>query len=322
MSHYGWEIPEREVTPENQYLNRRRFLRSLGALGLIGMLPGCSSDTVFKPGGGPNLRPGDDAGDLGRFFPASLNADFGPIADRPLTNELIAATYNNFIEFTESKSAYRISDALPLSPWTVEISGLVQKPRIYDVEQLLDRVTMEERIYRHRCVEAWSMVVPWTGFPLNRLIDIVQPLSSARYVSFTTFFNPDVAPVQKADRYPWAYTEGLTMAEATNELTLLVAGIYGHELPTQHGAPLRLIVPWKYGYKGIKSIVRIEFTAEQPATFWNIIWPEAYGFESNVDPTVPHPNWSQAEERLLGIRGPIETLPYNGYSEYVAHLYT
>ena len=206
------------------------------------------------------------------------------------------------------------------------MAGLVAKPKIYDFDELLRKMPLEERLYRHRCVEAWAMAVPRTGFPLKAFIEAVEPLSSARYVKMTTFFNPKEAPAQwYMPGWPWAYSEGLTMAEATNELALLVTGIYGHELPKQHGAPLRLVVPWKYGYKSIKSIVRIEFTAEQPSTFWNTFVPDEYDFDANVNPDVPHPRWSQAEERMIeadddnpSLR---PTLLYNGYEEYVRHLY-
>jgi sulfoxide reductase catalytic subunit YedY len=202
---------------------------------------------------------------------------------------------------------------------------LVHKPRSYDVDDLIKRMPLEERVYRFRCVEAWSMVVPWTGFPVKALLEEVQPMAGAKFVQMTTFLNPEVAPRQQESRFgfgePWPYTEGLTIAEATNELTLFVVGIYGHLLPKQHGAPIRLIVPWKYGFKSIKSIVKIELTEKQPATFWNTLVPSEYGFESNVNPRVPHPRWSQAFERVIGTGARIPTQLYNGYAAQVAQLY-
>ncbi len=238
----------------------------------------------------------------------------------------MAGIYNNFWEFTDTKWVTRYIDEFEPLPWTVEIAGLVENPKTWDVEDLIGMMELEERLYRHRCVEAWSMAIPWTGFPMKALVDLVQPLSSARYVRMNSFFNPEVAPNQwDQPDYPWPYTEGLTLAEATNELTLLVTGIYGHELPKQHGAPIRLVTPWKYGFKGLKSITRIEFTEDQPATFWPTRTPSEYEFFSNVDPGVPHRRWSQAREEFitddLEDRQVRETLLYNGYGEYVAHLY-
>ncbi len=230
--------------------------------------------------------------------------------------------YNNYFEFTTTKQVWRWIDSFTTEPWTVEIAGLVQNPKVYDLYQLVRKMPLEERLYRHRCVEAWAMAVPWTGFPMKALIDEVQPLAAARFVKMTTFLKPDEAKGQdELPGLPWAYTEGLSMAEATNELTLLATGMYGHELLKQHGAPIRLVVPWKYGFKSIKSIVRIEFTSEQPATFWNVLVPQDYGFWANVDPDVPHPRWSQKREWMLGSQEKRPTLLYNGYEEYVGHLY-
>jgi methionine sulfoxide reductase catalytic subunit len=197
----------------------------------------------------------------------------------------------------------------------------VAKPMTLDIDDLLKRVTLEERLYRHRCVEAWSMAVPWTGFPLKALLDIAQPLGSAKYVRFETFQNPKVASGQKQFWYPWPYIEGITMAEANNELAFVVTGMYGKPVPKQDGAPLRLALPWKYGFKSIKSIVRISFTDKQPVTFWQTVQGEEYGFWANVNPEVPHPRWSQATERVLGSDERVPTLKWNGYGEYVAHLY-
>lgn len=329
MSRKKWNLPERQATDEEVYLNRRKFIRRAG-LGSIGLLAGCIPEKLLNPATlvdptkyrGPTIV---EPIPPSEWYPAPTNDDFSTL-DRPLTDEAIAALYNNFYEFSTSKEVWRFIDNFEPAPWTVEISGLVPEPKTYDIDYLIGIMDLEERLYRHRCVEAWSMAIPWTGFPMRDLIDLVQPLSSARYVRMISFFNPEVAPVQwdRSD-WPWPYTEGLTMAEATNELTLLVTGVYGHEMPKQHGAPLRLVTPWKYGYKGLKSITKIEFTDEQPATFWNTLAPHEYGFISNVEPDVPHPRWSQARERFISTDlNPTElreTLPYNGYAEYVAHLY-
>ena len=200
--------------------------------------------------------------------------------------------------------------------------SLVDRPKVYDLDDLVRRMPLEERLYRFRCVEAWAMAVPWTGFPMKALINEVQPKSSARYVRMVTFQRPEQAPGQKSQPwYPWPYFEALTMEEAMNELTLLGTGIYGHALPKQHGAPIRLVAPWKYGFKSIKSIVSIEFTDKQPPTFWNKLAPSEYDFWANVNPNVPHPRWSQATERLISTGERVPSQLYNGYGEYVAHLY-
>jgi methionine sulfoxide reductase catalytic subunit len=239
--------------------------------------------------------------------------------DRPITDEKLSTHYNNFYEFTEDKDVD--ADALPLRPWTVAIDGMVEKPMTLDIDDILKRMPLEERLYRHRCVEAWSMAVPWSGFPLKSLVELAKPLGSAKYVRMETFKNPKVAPGQKQFWYPWPYVEGLTMAEATSELPLLVTGMYGHPVPRQDGAPLRLVVPWKYGFKSVKSIVKVTFTDQRPKTFWEALQASEYGFWANVNPAVPHPRWSQASERVLGIDGRRPTLMWNGYGEFVAHLY-
>jgi sulfoxide reductase catalytic subunit YedY len=217
---------------------------------------------------------------------------------------------------------YKKAGRLTTSPWRLEVGGLVKKPRIFDIDELLRALSLEERRYRFRCVETWAMAVPWTGVSMRAFLNLVEPLSTARYVRLVSFLAPAEAPNQSPSYGPWPYTEALTMAEANNELTMLACGIYGHPLPKQHGAPLRLVVPWKYGFKSIKSIVKIEFTAEQPRTFWNSNRPHEYGFEANVDPTTRHPRWSQESEKLIdsGERRP--TLPFNGYGEWVAALYS
>ncbi len=312
-----WAVLERETTPESIFLERRRLLKAAGfvGLGLAGMLPaGCG--------------PAKDAALIGaqenpaapEFYPAPRNSRFG--LDRPLTEEAYAASYNNFYEFSTLKgSVYKKAARLRTSPWQVEVGGLVEKTRLFDIDELVRAMSLEERLYRFRCVEAWAMAVPWTGFTMVELIKFVRPLASAKYVRFVTFMKPEEAPNQSPSYGPWPYTEGLTMAEARNELTLLATGIYGHPLPKQHGAPLRLVTPWKYGFKSIKSIVKIEFTAAQPRTFWNSNRPREYGFIANVDPATPHPRWSQATERLIDTGERRATLPFNGYGEWVARLY-
>lgn len=314
----GWAIPEREATPESVYWDRRRVLKTLGFLGLgaaSGVLPSCDVIATGDPVaiGVQEHPPAPDR------YPAPRNRRF--TLDRPVTPERIAASYNNFYEFSSGKKLWNSSARLHTHPWQVEITGLVAKPGITDVDVLIRAMPLEERLYRFRCVEAWAMAVPWTGFPMRALIERVEPLAAARYVRFTTFYRPEEATRQRYGNYPWPYTEGLTIAEAVNELTLLVTGIYGHPVPRQHGAPLRLITPWKYGFKSIKSIVRIEFTAEQPATFWNTLAPHEYDFWANVNPSVPHPRWSQGRERMIDTGEYRPTLLYNGYGEWVAQLY-
>ena len=287
---------------------------------MLGWLAGCqrakgeSKQVGASP---PGLPPPSQTSDL---YPAKRNERF--TLDRPLTEEAVAGRYNNFYEFSPVKDrVWRLIERFETRPWQIEVTGLVARPKVYDLDDLVRRMPLEERLYRFRCVEAWAMAVPWTGFPMKALMDLVQPLSSAKYVRMLTFFKPEQSPEQLDDGWPWPYFEGLTMAEATNELTLLVTGIYGHELPKQHGAPIRLIVPWKYGFKSIKSIVHLELVEEQPANFWNVLAPHEYDFWANVNPEVTHPRWSQATERMIGTGERRPTLLYNGYGDFVAHLY-
>ncbi|HEX6088286.1 MAG TPA: protein-methionine-sulfoxide reductase catalytic subunit MsrP [Thermoanaerobaculia bacterium] len=241
---------------------------------------------------------------------------------RAITEEGVAARYNNFYELTRGKDVFRHVAKLRTDRWSVEVSGLVTHPRVWTLEELL-RIQSEERVYRLRCVETWAMVVPWTGFPLARLLTLAQPLHAARYVRFTSFADPAVMPGVAARPWEgWPYTEGLRLDEAMHDLTFVATGIYGHALPKQHGAPVRIVVPWKYGYKSPKSVVKIELTAERPRTFWNDLAPAEYGFESNVDPSTPHPRWSQLTERMLGTWDVRATLPFNGYGADVAGLYS
>lgn len=303
----GWEIPEARVTPEHVFLNRRSFM-------------GAAAGTIALAAARPALAAADPSAAL---YPARLNPAYAD-AGRPLTEEVDAATFNNYYEFGSSKRIAEAAKALPIRPWAIVIDGEVEKPQTVDIDALFSQVTFEERIYRHRCVEAWSMVVPWTGFPLKRLVEIAGPTANAKYLRFETFNKPEVAPGQKEGfftSYPWPYVEGVTMAEAMNELPLLVTGAYGKPLPNGMGAPLRLHLPWKYGFKSIKGIVRVSFTAERPVSFWETLGPSEYGFWANVNPDVPHPRWSQETEQVLGSGERIPTLLYNGYGEQVASLY-
>lgn len=301
----SWAIPESEATPEAVFFNRRAFMA--GGAGLIAgaALPGAAA----AQGTDPTLD----------LYPAKRNEAY--TLDRPVTDEELAANYNNFYEFGTSKEVAAASKRLVTRPWTITIDGLVEKPFEIGFDDLIRKVTLEERLYRFRCVEAWSMAVPWTGFLLKQLVELAKPLSGAKYVQMQTFLNPKMAPGQSQRWYPWPYTEGLTIAEATHDMTLMVTGIYGKPIPTQHGAPLRLITPWKYGFKSVKSINKISFVAERPKTFWEGLQASEYGFWANVNPEVPHPRWSQASEQVLGSRERKPTLLFNGYAEQVADLY-
>jgi methionine sulfoxide reductase catalytic subunit len=304
----GWEIPESTATSETLFHDRRRLLKGLAAgpilaAGLGRLAPALAADADPSAG----------------LYPAKRN-DRYPL-DRPLTEEKYSTTYNNFYEFGPDKSIWQEAQALKLRPWTVKLDGMVEKPMTLDIDDLLKKMSIEERLYRHRCVEGWSMSVPWTGFPMAALVDLAKPLGSAKYVRMETFMDPATAPEQKKFFYPWPYVEGLTMAETRNELAFLVTGMYGKPTPKQDGAPLRLAVPWKYGFKSVKSIVRFEFTDKRPKSYWEALQSSEYGFWANVNPEVPHPRWSQATERVLGSNERRPTLMWNGYGEFVADIY-
>lgn len=314
----GWELPESAATPEAIYQDRRRLIKTLAAGPIIAgagpFLLGCD-----EAGAAADKAKASDDPSAG-LYPVQRNPRY--MLDRPLTDERFATSYNNFYEFGSHKEIAKAAQALPIRPWTVRIDGLVEKEQTVDIDELLKRMPLEERVYRHRCVEAWAMAVPWSGFAMKAFVELARPLGSAKYVRMETFLNKDVAPGQRASWYPWPYVEGLTIAEATNEMAFIATGLYGKPIPKQNGAPLRLAVPWKYGFKSAKSIVRFNFTSERPKTYWERIQPAEYGFWANVNPQVPHPRWSQAEERLLGEeRKTVPTQLYNGYGEYVAQLY-
>ena len=301
----GWEIAESAATPENVFMDRRNVLRGAALIGAGSAFSGLSG----------HARAAEEAAGI---FPAKRNEAYA--LDRPLTPENVSSKYNNFYEFGLSKNVVSAAEALKTRPWTVKFEGLVEKPREVGIDDLLKAMPQEERLYRHRCVEAWSMTVPWTGFPLRALVDFAKPLSSAKYIRFETFLDPKMAPGQRGF-FPWPYVESLTMAEATNELSLMVTGAYGKPLAKTFGAPLRLHIPWKYGFKSIKSITKIAFVEKRPETFWEAAGPGEYGFWANVNPQVPHPRWSQANEEILGTGERKPTLLFNGYAEYVADLY-
>jgi sulfoxide reductase catalytic subunit YedY len=303
-------VKSSEITPYSQYLSRRDFLKAAGILTGSALLAACApagraTGTAVPEGAAPDVPSGkvDELGDPANSF-------------EDITN------YNNFYEFSTDKEAVNpLSEDFKSAPWTVEVSGLVNNPRTYGVEDLLSKFPQEERIYRLRCVEAWSMVIPWTGFPLASLLKEVEPTSDAQFVRFETVYRPEEMPGQSSPFYPWPYQEGLRLDEAMHDLTLLGTGLYGQPMPNPNGAPIRLVVPWKYGFKSIKSIVKIELTAERPTTLWSAVGPNEYGFYSNVNPQRAHPRWSQASERRIGELGRRETLMFNGYAEQVAPLY-
>lgn len=304
-----WDLPEHMATPEDVFMNRRMFLATGGAAIGLG-LSGFDAFAANDPSAG--------------LYPAKRNPAYK--IERALTPEAINSKYNNFYEFGGTKQISAAAQALNTRPWTIKIDGEVDKPLEIDIDVLFKKMGLEERLYRHRCVEAWSMTVPWTGFPLKKLVELANPNSSAKYLQMQTFLDPKVAPGQRPRfwglwSYDWPYTEGLTMAEATNDLAFLVTGAYGKPMAKQFGAPLRLATPWKYGFKSVKSITRFSFVRERPKTFWNIAAPNEYGFWANVNPNVPHARWSQATERVLGGTARIPTKMFNGYGEQVAEMY-
>jgi sulfoxide reductase catalytic subunit YedY len=321
-----WDLVGGQETPEPVAMNRRKWLRLAGAgvgAGALGVgayaawkgLQGSDEQVV-----GASTQAVDWEQRLAQYFPASLDPRFS--YGRAETDRAEAARYTNFYEFSSFKWTWRYIDDFRPYPWQLSVGGLCHRPRTFQLDDLMREFSAElaERQYRHRCVERWAMAIPWTGIPLASLLQAAEPQATATHVRFVSFQRPEEAPHQRSDEYPWPYTEGLTLGEAMNELTLLATGMYGRPLLKQHGAPVRLVVPWKYGFKSIKSIERIEFTDDQPPTFWSTLNPEAYPFEANVEPDVPRP-WPQNQERMLGTNEIFETQLYNGYGEYVAELY-
>jgi len=303
-------VKSSEITSKADYLSRRDFLKKMGIVTAgAALLAACGTDLPDET----SASPAD---------PQSAPAQDNSALSEELTDYEGVTNYNNYYEFTTDKEGVaKLAKDFKSDPWTVEVSGLVNNPKTYGMEDLLANFTQEERIYRLRCVEAWSMVIPWNGFTLASLLKEVEPTSAAKYVRFETLLDESQMPGTKNKLYPWPYQEGLRLDEAMNDLTLLATGLYGEMLPGQNGAPIRLVVPWKYGFKSIKSIVKIELTDEQPETMWETIAPNEYGFYANVNPDVDHPRWSQSSERRIGELQRRETLMFNGYAEEVAYLY-
>lgn len=308
MTNLYKSVPVRssEITPKAVYLSRRDFMKAATVATGAALLAACAPSVADVSQNAEPVPTFDATDELGN--PVNTYED--------ITN------YNNYYEFTVDKQGVAgLAKDFTTSPWTVEVGGLVNKAQTFGIEDLLKLFPQEERIYRLRCVEAWSMVIPWTGFSLASLLKMVEPTSDAKYVRFETVFRPEEMPGQKSPFYPWPYQEGLRLDEAMNELVILATGLYVEPNVPQNGAPIRLVVPWKYGFKSIKSIVKIELVAEEPATLWNNIAPNEYGFYANVNPDVDHPRWSQASERRIGELSRRPSLPFNGYGEQVASLY-
>jgi sulfoxide reductase catalytic subunit YedY len=313
--------PERiktsEITPEHLYWNRRSFLKVSAAVASAA-ITGFAYRRFNRTGSKPLLTE-----DLPGVIPASPeSAALGFSVNEAQTPLQRVVNYNNFYEFTTDKEGVaKAAMNFVSKPWQVSVEGMVHKPRVFDVDEILKISPLEERIYRMRCVETWSMVIPWVGVPLSKLLEQVGPMGSAKYVAFESLLDSERMPGQKKNVLDWPYVEGLRLDEAMHPLTILAVGVYGRKLPPQNGAPLRLVVPWKYGFKGIKSIVKITLSTSMPPTTWNRAASNEYGFFANVNPDVPHPRWSQSTEQRLGESGRRATLPFNGYAEQVAHLY-
>jgi len=294
-----FKIPSSEITDKKVYLSRRNFIKRIGLIPLsIPLLTSCNPPITNN----------------GYPLPASQVDEITSLQD--------ITGYTNYYEFATDKiRPTELSKDYITSPWKITVDGLVNYPKTYDPDELKKRFGQEERIYRMRCVEGWSMVIPWMGFSLSKLITEVEPTSSARYIRFESPFDPNQMPGQNASAYPWPYNEGLRLDEGIHELTLLATGLYGDDLPPQNGAPIRLVVPWKYGFKSIKAITHIEFVSDMPATFWSTLSPNEYGFFANVNPAVPHPRWTQSTERRIGENSRRDTIIFNDYSDHVSNLY-
>jgi len=300
-----YQIPGNKITPAHIYFSRRKFIAGLGAVAATGLLAACT-------------RKGPAETSITKFCDGAVASATTDELGNSLTACFVVTTYNNFYEFSYEKAVVRPASNLKTSPWILTVGGLVDNPGSYSVEDLVKKYPPEERIYRLRCVEAWAMVIPWLGFPLSWLLEDARPKPEAKFVRFTSFWDPEQMPGDKS--LPFPYTEGLRLDEAFQDLTILATGLYGEPLPPQDGAPIRLVVPWKYGFKSAKSIVNIDLTAEMPPTFWSTISPDEYGFYANVNPNVPHPRWSQSSERFLPYSERQPTLMFNGYDQ-VAPLY-
>lgn len=307
----GWHIPDRLASPETLVMGRRGAIAGLAMAGLA-----TPAEAQWKLFGGST-----PAAPEVPLKPMTAKRNDRYIPGRDISPETEVSSYNNYYEFGLSKSVSVPARALVSDPWSVEIGGMVAKPRKIGFEDLLKQVDLEERVYRHRCVETWAMTVPWVGFPLAKLVALAEPNSSAKYMVFATLADAKMMPGLGQRFYPWPYTEGVTMEEAVNELAFISVGMYGKTLPPQNGAPLRLTLPWKYGFKSAKSIVKIEFTDKRPVSFWQALQDSEYGFWANVNPAVPHPRWSQASETLLGSGKRVPTQIWNGYGEFVAGMY-
>jgi sulfoxide reductase catalytic subunit YedY len=308
------KIKSSEITPEHIYRSRRQFMKGIGALALSSLaLSACGSPAT------PGSEPTSTA--------ASNSAGAAPTSDPKVVTDAKTSFddithYNNYYEFSQDKEPVAdLAANFKTSPWKVDVGGMVSKPVTYDIDDLRKKFPQEERVYRHRCVEGWSMVIPWTGFPLASILKQVEPTSQAKYVKFTSILAPDQMPGQQDNYFKWPYVEGLRLDEAMNDLTLMVTGLYGKTLPNQDGAPIRVAVPWKYGFKSAKAIVKIELVDQQPTSLWMAAAPDEYGFYSNVNPDRPHPRWSQETERRIGELGRRKTIKFNGYGDQVAHLY-
>ncbi len=312
------DIKSSEITDQKVYLNRRLFMRGAVLAGSV-----AATGLLYRKLNPPPAVVEERPRIAGLVTPPSDEAmRKGFKVNEPLTSFEDITNYNNFYEFsTEKRAVAAEARGFVTRPWSVEVAGLVNKPKTYDLDDLLKLAPQEERIYRHRCVEGWSMVIPWAGFPLATLLKQVEPLSSARYVAFQTLLDPKRLPNQNTSVLDWPYVEGLRLDEAMNPLAILATGLYGGNMPAQDGAPIRLVVPWKYGFKSIKSIVKIALVADQPPTTWNIAGPNEYGFYSNVNPAVDHPRWSQKTEHRIGEFTSRNTLLFNGYADQVAYLY-
>jgi sulfoxide reductase catalytic subunit YedY len=305
------EVRSSEITSKSTYLNRRAFLGGAATLAVAAVIAKVAGAKTASPDTAPN----------GQKLPGVIKGQFS--TDEKQTPYKDITNYNNFYEFSTDKyQPANLAKNFRTRPWTVKVEGLVQKPKTYDIDSLLKLATLEDRVYRHRCVEGWSMVIPWVGYSFKKLMDQVQPLGNAKYVEFTTLNDPAQMPGVRYGVLDWPYTEGLRLDEASHPLALLTVGLYGEVLPNQDGAPVRIVVPWKYGFKSCKSIVKIRFTDKEPKTAWNKAAPNEYGFYSNVNPNVDHPRWSQARERRIGEFTKRPTLMFNGYGDQVASLYT